>query len=160
MASGPYHFEFFRCIHCGQKISVYDTEPCCNPKAARAKKEGLAMQKLSPTTKSLVRLVKRAKAHGINPWHIIRSEHGARQATILFNTRHIRVRDDGSLIPEINQHWTPDGVRMSDPHWEDALYTRMYECDIAHVAYCRRMKFYGPALKSLEMARNLRTAKR
>lgn len=154
--SGRYHFEFYRHT-CGRTISIYDTEPCeCEIRKARYDQ----MRHLSPTTKSLVRLLRRARAHGITPWHIVRMEDGGKQATVLFAGRHIRVRDDGSLIPEINQHWTPDGVRMSDPHWEDALYTRMYECDIAHVAYCRRMKFYGPALKSLEMARNLRTAKR
>lgn len=33
--SGRYTFEFFRCIHCGQTISIYDTEACCFPKQAK-----------------------------------------------------------------------------------------------------------------------------
>jgi len=153
--SGRYNFEFYRHI-CGRTLSIHDTEPCeCEIRKARYAQ----MQKLSPTTKSLCRLLRRARAHGLTPWHIIRTENGGKQATVLFAGRHIRVRDDGSLVPDMLPRWSPDGTRRTDPHWEASMYARMYEHDMAHAAYCRRMRWDYNARNAIRDARVLRGAR-
>lgn len=160
MSAGRYNFEFHRCCHCGQTVSVYDNEPCCDPKVQKAKREGKALsQTLSPTTKSLVRLLRRARAHGLVPWHIIRMDNSGKQATVLFAGRHIRVRDDGSLVPDMLPRWSPDGIRRTDPHWEASMYVRMYESDMAHAAYCRRMRWADNARNAIRDAKVLRGAR-
>lgn len=149
-----YNFEFYRHT-CGRTISIHDTEPCvCEQQKERYK----AMRNLSPTTKSLVRLLRRANAHGIKPWHIIRMDSGGRQATVLFANRHIRVRDDGSLVPDMFPRYTPTGGLRVDPHWESSMYARMYEADIAHAAYCRRMRWIDNGRRAVRDARVLRGA--
>lgn len=153
--SDRYNFEFYRHT-CGRTISIYDTEPCeCEIRKARYDQ----MRHLSPTTKSLVRLLRRARAHGVTPWHIVRMEDGGKQATVLFAGRHIRVRDDGSLVPDMLPRWSPDGIRRTDPHWEASMYVRMYESDMAHAAYCRRMRWADNARNAIRDAKVLRGAR-
>lgn len=113
------------------------------------------MQKLSQTEKSLNRLLRRACVRGLIPWFVIRVE---KQAAVLFAGRHIRVRDDGSLVPDMLPRWSPDGIRRTDPHWEASMYVRMYESDMAHAAYCRRMRWTDNARNAIRDAKVLRGA--
>ena len=161
MTAGRYNFEFHRCCHCGQTVSITDTEPCCDPRVQRAKKEGMALKNLSPTTKSLVRLLRRARAHGITPWHVVRSmSEPSKQATVLFANRHIRIRDDGSMVPDMFPRCAPEGGLRTDPHWQASMYARMYEGDIAHAAYCRRMRWIENGHRAIRDARVLRVTNR
>lgn len=112
------------------------------------------MKTPTPTTKSLLRLLRRADAHGVRPWHIIRTE---QQIIVLFHHRHIRVRDDGSLVPDMHPRYTPDREELRvDPQWRNSFNERMHAEHMNWAAHCRKFRWMPSARINIKMATELR----
>lgn len=111
------------------------------------------MEKSNPVLVSVRRLLRRARIHGHQPW-IIKYE--VTQAVALFNGRHIRVRDDGSLTHDTLPRFAADESHRADPHAMSAMFERQYHQELNWAGRCRQMGFKRAAKQAVMWARDMR----
>jgi len=150
-----YNFEFFR-HHCGQTLSIYDTEPCIceqpgyiNPDFLRKE---TTMEKATATMRSLRRLLRRSLAHGHRPLYV-KQEGGI--AIVMFAGRHIRIRNDGTYVQDMMARYVGD-IRKADPHCHEAFCRRFDFGELNWAGDCRRRGWRKEARRALESIADIR----
>lgn len=109
--------------------------------------------------KQMLRLIRRAREHHVHLEHIV---HGADHATVFFFSnlmsfrpgRAVRVRDDGTLIPEILKLNTPQGPRNDPFATSKRIHDRLSWHELNWAAYCRSQGWKPSARATLRFARH------